>query len=149
MNIALETVVVDDRARDGTWCTLPYPGHPHGCPNYPECIESRPHFSEYPILTWTAVVERFDLALHARKMKIKHPLWSRRQCRNLLYWQGGVRKRLREKARKIARPVMGDIILEIPEANGVDVYKTMENHGLKLERDPDIVHKIMFVGQVN
>lgn len=150
MIIPLETVVVDDRARDGTWCKMPYPNHPKGCPNFPGCCESRPHFTEYHGFDWIAVVEKFNLKNHAEAMKEKHPHWTERQCRNLLYWQNGVRKRLREKAESIAYPLMGDIILDIPEANGVNIFATMAKHGFVIEpRDPDIVHKIMLVGKRN
>ena len=34
--IELKDVVYDMRARDGTWCCLPYPGHGKGCPNFPK-----------------------------------------------------------------------------------------------------------------
>lgn len=146
--IALTSVVYDVRARDGTWCKMPYKNHPKGCPNYPKCLQGRLDFSRYTAFDWVAVLEYFDLKTHAERMKEKHPDWSERQCRNLLYWQGGVRKRLRKKAQKIAVPVYGDVILDIPEANGVDVYKTMEAHGVTItHHKPDTVIKVMFVGK--
>ena len=150
MIIPLESVIVDDRARNGVWCAKYYHGHPKGCPNYPKCITSRPHFNTFEGYDWFAVVEPFDLKSHAEKMRKKHPNWSERQCRNLLYWQNGVRSRLRKEAQKFAVPLMGDVILDIPEANGVHVFDTMEKHGLILERNtPDTIHKIMFVGKRN
>ena len=145
--IPLETVVVDERAREGTWCTLPYPNHPKGCPNFPECCESRPHFNDYQGFNWVAVVEKFDLKTHAETMKAKHPHWTERQCRNLLYWQNGVRSRLRKKSESMTYPLMGDVLLDIPEANGVNLYATMSKHGLFLKSNPDIVYKIMLVGK--
>lgn len=148
MIIPLEIVIVDERARDGTWCTLPYPGHPKGCPNFPKCCESRPPFNEYSGFKWIAVVEEFDLKTHAEGMKKKHPHWSERQCRNLLYWQNGVRSRLRKRAEAIHYPFMGDVILDIPEANGVNIFDTMAKHDLVLERTkPETIHKIMLVGR--
>ena len=148
MIILLETVVIDIRARDGTWCAKYYDGHPKGCPNFPKCKKSRPHFNTFQGYDWYAIVEPFDLKTHAEKMKEKHPKWSERQCRNLLYWQNGVRSRLRKKAEKFAVQLMGDIILDIPEANGVQVFDTMEKHGLVLERKkPNTIHKIMLVGK--
>jgi len=149
MIIPLETVIIDNRARDGTWCKLPYPGHPKGCPNFPKCCESRPHFNDYEEdLKWYAVVEIFNLKAHADSMKEKHPKWSERQCRNLLYWQNGVRSRLRKKAEAIAFPLMGDVILDIPEANGVQVFDTMAKQGFVIDRQkPDIIRKVMLVGR--
>lgn len=150
MIVPLETVIVEDRARDGTWCTLPYLGHPRGCPNYPKCIESRPPFNEFEGFDWFAVVIKFDLKDHAERMKKKHPKWSERQCRNLLYWQPAVMKALRIRAEQFAFPIFGDVILDLPEANGVQVFDTMAKHGLILERHkPDTIHKVMLVGKPN
>jgi len=140
-------VAYDKRARDGTWCTLPYPGHPRGCPNYPDCVNSRPDFKTFSGYEWYAVVEPFDLKAHADKMHRKHPHWTERQCKNVLYWQGAVRKRLKEKARKFLNPLMGDVLLDIPEASGVNLFKTMAQVGLYLKANPDFVYKIMLIGK--
>lgn len=154
MIIPLKTIIIDDRARDGTWCAKKYDGHPKGCPNFPECIETRPHFNTYDQnLHWYAVVLRFNLKAHAEEMK-KRPRkdgkeWTEAQARCVLYWQEHkVRKPLKTMAMKICHPLMGDVLLDIPEANGIQVFDTMEEHGLVLERKkPDIIHKIMFVGK--
>ena len=146
MIIPLETVIIDDRARDGTWCTLPYPNHPRGCPNFQKGCTSRPHFNTYEGYEWVALVVKFDLKDHAERMKKKHPNWTERQCRNLLYWQPAVRKALKIKSEELAYPLLGDVILDIPEANGVNVFDTMAKHGLIIERNPDIVHKVVLVG---
>lgn len=143
--IQLETVAYDIRARDGTWCRLTYPGHPHGCPNFNKgCTVKRPNFSVIKDLyNWYAVVEEFDLKAHAEKMKIAHPDWSRRQCRNPLYWQGTVRANLRKKC--ILGP--GDILLDIPEACGINVFQTMANIGITIDHAPDMVRKVMIIGR--
>ena len=138
--------VVYNRDARGPWCAIPYPGHPRGCPNLSNgCTMKRPDFilirDDYD---WYAVVEEFDLLSHAKKMLEKHPGWTDRQCRNPLYWQGGVRKRLREKAQSVA--VTDSIILDIPEASGVEVFETMARIGIALEKTPNLVRKIMFVG---
>jgi len=148
MIIPLEVVVYDKRARDGTWCTKYYPNHKKGCPNFPDCIKERMDFKEYKGYKWFAVVTRFDLKSHAKRMKNKHKNWTERQCRNLLYWQRKVRSRLKKKAESFANPLLGDIILDIPEANGVHVFDTMKWHGLILEtHKPNKIHKIMLVGK--
>ncbi len=154
MIIPLEKVIIDDRARDGTWCRIPYRSNSKGCPNFPKCIEARPHFNTYDeTLHWYAVVLRFDLKAHAEEMKKKPrkngKAWTEAQARCVLYWQEHkVRKPLRAMAMKICVPLMGDVLLDIPEANGVQVFETMEKHGLVLDRrNPDIIHKIMFVGR--
>ncbi len=146
--IELKEVVYDVRARDGTWCKLPYPGHPKGCPNFPKCPNTRVDFCTLiscGLKRWFAVVEEFDLKAHAEEMKRRHPDWSERQCRNLLYWQGPVRLLLTAKAYEHWVP--GGIVLEIPEAHGINVFETMAKVGIVIERHPDIVRKVMLVGK--
>lgn len=149
--IPLEKIIVDPMARDGTWCCHPYPGHPHGCPNFPKgCTKisfDHPRIGGH-YTRWFAVVEEFDLDAHAAMMKAKHPEWSDRQCRNPLYWQGGVRKRLKEKAWRLWPKLRewGNIYTPIPEAWGVEVFETMQLVGVIIERHPGIVRKVAFIG---
>lgn len=145
--IPLEAVDYDERARNGVWCRMPYPDHPHGCPNYPDCPKQYPDFKTLSGYSWTAITETFDLKAHAAEMKTKHPQWGDRMCRNLLYWQNGVRKRLRDKAHVYARPLFGDIVLELPEACGVNVVSTMKRVGVEIKRNPETVIKVMLVGR--
>uniref|UniRef100_A0A6M3X5Z6 Uncharacterized protein n=1 Tax=viral metagenome TaxID=1070528 RepID=A0A6M3X5Z6_9ZZZZ len=149
MIVPLHTVIYDERARDGTWCMAPYPNHPKGCPNFPTCCESRSDFKEFQGYAWFAVIQEFDLKAHAERMKEKHPGWSERQARCVLYWQNSLRKRLREEAQRFAVPLTGDIILDIPEACGVNLFATMAKHGVFLKANPDQVIKIMLVGKLD
>ena len=145
--IRLPELIFDRRARDGTWCKLPYPGHPKGCPNFPKCPANQPNAQRLDDLSWHAVIEEFDLKAHAEKMAVKHPEWTERQCRNLLYWQGGVRKRLKEKALRAA-DLFFDVVLEIPEASGINVFETMAHVGIHLRREkPDQIIKVMLIGK--
>lgn len=156
----LPTVIYDVRARDGTWCKSPYPGHPKGCPNFPRCPSEHKDF--YSLLRsieitrmeepdkkirWFAVVEEFDLKTYADQRKLSYPKYSERQARNLIYWQNGVRSRLRKKTYAQVES-SGDIVLEIPEACGVNVFETMALVGVQIDRHPDIVRKIMMLGKV-
>jgi len=144
--IRLETVVYDVWARNGMWCCSQYPGHPKGCPNFKKgCTTQRPDFKEIAdIYDWYAVIEEFDLKTHAAKMKEKHPSWSDRQCRNPLYWQGHIRAELRKKCIILLKE---DILLDIPEACGINVFETMAGVGVILERKPDTVRKVMIIGR--
>ena len=149
--IKLTEVVYDIRARNGTWCKHQYQDHPNGCPNYPRCIVKFPDFASIKEkYQWYAIVEEFDLLRHMKIMKEKHPRWSERQCRNPYYWQGGVRKRLRERAEEckewFCQGYSDVIILTIPEACGVNVFETMEKVGIILEKKPNTVRKVMLVG---
>jgi hypothetical protein len=157
--VELKEIAIDVRARDGTWCTLPYPRHPHGCPNYPECVEGQPSLTQleaiHPYAKWYAVIEEFGLKDFSERMKQQHPDWSDRQSRCVLYWQASVRKRLLRKMRYYAGKLVEDNpdlcgkpldILHIPEASGVNVFATMNRVGIVLMKNPDLVRKIMFIG---
>lgn len=147
MIIHLEKILYDRKACDGTWCKAPYPGHPNGCPNFPDCIKDQKlEFYSPCELDWYAVIEDFDLKTHAQRMKEKHSDWSDRQCRCVLYWQNSVRKILRKKAEELCLKVNGCVITLCPEALGVNVFGTMAKHGLILYKNPNLVHKIAFVG---
>ncbi len=58
------------------WCTLRYPGHPHGCPNYNKrktCPPQAPLIFQYFDLDgplWLVAIQ-FDLAAHMARMKAK------------------------------------------------------------------------------
>jgi hypothetical protein len=126
---------------------LPYPGHTRGCPNFPKCPREHPDIRKLKGFTWYAVTEEFDLLAHSKKMAKAHPQWTERQCRNLLYWQGGVRKRLKEKALEQFDPST-DVLLEIPEASGVQVFKTMASVGIQIQRSkPGRIIKVMLIGK--
>lgn len=91
----------------------------------------------------------FDLDAQATRMKMRHPDWSDRQARCTRYWQRSVMKSLRKEAYTFASKLGTDfMVLETPEANGVDVFKTCETVALNLEREsPKIVWKIVIIGK--
>jgi hypothetical protein len=176
-----DQIVIDERARDGTWCALPYPNHKKGCPNIGRegCPPIAPKFEDIADPPYYAVVVPFNLKEHAEKMLKKSEqrrdeyfkkakaeakendtfidmtkapkIWTDRQCRNVLYWQGGVRKKLKEQAYKLKEQLEDAfggnfLVLEIPEANGVNVFTTMFKAGRRMQvNKPDIVHKVMIV----
>jgi predicted metal-binding protein len=139
---------VNYRARG--WCSLPYPDHPKGCPNYgkkaicpPQVVQLDQWLGEYQSL-WLVCVG-FDLAEHVASMLVKHPNWSYRQARNLLYWQPKVNKALREA---VARFTMGmtSRTTYCPEAMGLNVMTTARRAGLPIQTHPEeIVYKIALV----
>lgn len=144
----LARVVMDLRARD--WCKLPYPNHPRGCPNYGKkdgCPPQTPLFIDV-IEPRLLVAVKFDLGAWARRMKEKHPNWSDRQARCCLYWQGKVRKILREVCGYYSRRFGHDAIIYKPEAMGVHVFATCATVGINLERNPqNIVYKVAIIGR--
>ena len=122
----------------GQWCQIPYPNHLKGCPNYGRkgCPPNTPFITEVLDLRQPIYIafSEFDLDYHVKIMRIKHPLWSERHLRNVLYWQNTSRKQMRQRAR-IARFVTGaDIIIDCPEGMGVNVYVTCLKSGMPLQR---------------
>lgn len=134
---SVNELVISSKVR--VWCLLPYPGHPKGCPNYAKAAKCPPkaqHVSAYFDLgrdLWL-VHSEFDLNAHIRRMREKHPSWSDRQLRCVLYWQPASRKELSTR-RRLAFWVTGATQwTDIPEAMGVNVYATAALAGLKLQK---------------
>lgn len=146
--LKLNEVVVDYRSR--SWCKLPYPDHPNGCPNYGKkknCPPKAPLFEKIVKPPFTLVGVKFDLEQHVKKMKEKHPEWSERKAKCLLYWQKKVDRQLREACEKIASTIPNSRIVYLPEATGINVFETCRKHGLILERNPKrSVWKIAIIG---
>lgn len=141
------------------WCKLPYPNHPKGCPNYnknPLCPPNSKYMKyileqyNYFYLIYTD----FDLKSHREKMLLKHPNWTNRQANNLLYWQGSVKKILKDIIKKIYRlnpnskkyllfcgsglkdKIFNQNNIYSMEAVGIDVFKTLKNNDINFEYKP-------------
>lgn len=138
-------------------CAKPYYNHPKGCPNFNKrcsCPPAAPLLSEFFDLRKRvlAVCIDFNLAQHVETMKARHPNWSRRQCECCLYWQGTVRKKLKQEIQynMTRSPLFDDaelISTDCPEAMGCNVTETMKAVGVILEWPPkQIVRKIAFIG---
>ena len=121
------------------FCKLPYLGHKNGCPNYGQrfyCPPTVGLIDNYIDITkpMFLVIEEFDLQAHINRMQIKHPHWSDRQSRCVLYWQKGVRNKLLPKIKLTMEILKLSAYTVLPEAMGVQVYSTCYHSGLKLER---------------
>jgi len=123
--------------KTGEWCQIPYPNHPNGCPNYGRsgCPPTQ-HLRDVIDVTRPLyfVYSEFDLARHIATMRWRHPEWSERQLRNVLYWQGTSRRQLRERVSVAQYETGTEVALYCPEAHGVNVYTTARINGLILER---------------
>lgn len=121
-----------------SFCKLPYAGHPRGCPNFNRraiCPPQAPRFDklvdiEKPVY---CIVNRFDLHIHAKIMKRRHPEWSEAQIYCCLYWQGKARKQLRLRVESFLKDNPGHTALYCPEGSAVDVVATVAQFGLELE----------------
>ena len=147
-----DQLIIEPKAQ-GYWCQLPYPGHPKGCPNFGKkngCPPTSEIFSENYQPPYYLITETFDIESHIQKMKKRHPEWSERQCRNLLYWQKTVNKKLKEKAKQYLASLNENSmkLIEIPEATGINVFQTCANVGIYLEKIPQKqVIKIMLIAK--
>jgi len=145
--LSSDDIVRDLRAR--TWCKLPYPNHPKGCPNFNHkktCPLNALLFDDLVTAPYTLVAVGFNLASWANKMKTKHPKWSDRQARCCLYWQGTVRKFLREKCAELLHD--DETVLYSPEANGIHVFETCKKVRIVLDRNPQTtVWKVAIIGK--
>ena len=132
------------------WCKLPYPGHPNGCPNYNKkktCPPKAPSFEKIIKPPYILVAVKFNLEEHVKKMKQKHPNWTDKQARCVLYWQNRVNKQLRELSEKTASKIPNSMILNMPEANSINLFETCKKEGLILKSNPQkIIWKMSIIG---
>jgi len=88
------------------WCQLPYPNHPNGCPNFgrnelcPPKTELKEEFIK-KFNHFYLIYGIFDFETYLTEMKRRHPQWSERKLKCVLYWQGSVKKRMREHIEQI------------------------------------------------
>ncbi len=137
------------------FCKFPYHGHKNGCPNFnnhelcPPKIKNVENYFDLNKELFFIVIE-FDFKTYIEYMKNKHPKWSLLQLKNPLYWQNGVRKRLREKVENFINEHVEKEKLTytlLPEAMGVDVFTTSIKLGIPIEKNPiNKIFKIALVG---
>lgn len=122
-------------------CVRPYPGHPHGCPNFgkkPGCPPQTPLLTEIFDLDQPcyAIVNLFELATHIQKMKEHHPNWTQAQLSCCLYWQQTARKQLERGIAIFSQQHSGYRIERCPEAMGLNVTQTLAEAGVRMEWPP-------------
>ncbi len=148
----IEAIRIIHSRKTGEWCQIPYPGHPKGCPNYGRkgCPPDAPFIAEIMDLRRPVYIafSEFNVYMHMCRMHKKHPNWSEKQLRNVLYWQGTSRKEMRQRAKIAQFYGGGDVVLTCPEAHGVNVYATCRCSGLKLQkiRDVSVCRHIALIG---
>lgn len=144
-------LVIDPDVR--SWCKLPYPRHKQGCPNFgksencPPKVPTVEKIFDLSKPTWFAYII-FDLSIHAKIMKIKHPEWSEKQCRCCLYWQNTVRHQLQNLCGQFIIKNTLDCTWNMkPEALGINVFETCRRASLLINRDAfPIIYKIALIG---
>ena len=117
-------------------CFSSYYNHPKGCPNaYGKCWNKDGQKCQRMLDSiidldkpMYLIYNEFDVESWSKVMKRKHPNWTERQCRCLLYWQGRTRAKLRQKT-GLAKVMFGLslTVLTRPEYYGVNIYATFLN----------------------
>lgn len=154
MELEVLKLSINMKARE--WCLLPYPDHPKGCPNYNDpkhegiCPPTAPLIQDFIDIKkpMFLIVEAFNLDAHVQHYLSKG--WSERQAKCVLYWQNGVRSRLKGKCMAFIKSHTGFITTLCPEAMGVNVIATAQLAGIPIKPQPDgIVYKIALAGVSN
>lgn len=148
--IVKDDLDINHKARE--WCKMPYPDHDDGCPNYnkkKECPPKAPFIEDFICLDedmWFVIV-KFNLKKQEERLREKHPDWSTKRCRCCLYWQGSVKKELKNTIKKHF-PSVTYVSTLVPEAMGVNVLTSVKKIGYPIKRNPeDIVYKVALVGR--
>lgn len=141
------------------WCTLPYPNHLNGCPNYnknPLCPPNTQMLDDKldDYNNFYLIYAKFQLDEYVEEMRNRHPNWSYRQASCVLYWQGSVKRRIKDRLKSIFRKnpnnefymfASGSGFKEVfgnqdkiysMEAAGIDVFKTLKNNDIEFELKP-------------
>jgi predicted metal-binding protein len=123
------------------WCTLPYPGHPNGCPNFDrrsDCPPGTPYFLDIynPSVYIASLYFNFGEYVKARRQV--HKNWSEKALKNPRHWQSHVRAELRKYINTdLGKPELFEYIpLYSPEAMCVNVHLTCKRAGLQLQWPP-------------
>ena len=79
------------------------------------------------------IIQEFDLDAHAKRMRERHPEWTDEMCRDRLHWKDQLDRKTKEEAQQFYRnelPFSDGLVLERPEANGVDLFATCKAHSI-------------------
>ena len=132
-------------------CRHPYPLHPNGCPNWGKrsnCPPLAPPLFNILAEPIYAIWNIFAFGIHVERMRKLHPLWSDRQVRCCLYWQGTARKALKLEVVKFLESNNAMQVVWVPEACGVNVTVMMQQIGERLEWPPEhIAYQVVLAGK--
>lgn len=129
------------------WCQLPYPNHPHGCPNYnksPLCPPNSPEFTmdslygyKKLILLWV----EFNFNQYKQEMGKKHPSFSQKQVECCLYYQNTLKNMLKLEITKYSPSLIlgcgsGFGSCYSMESVGINVMMTLKKLQIPFEVKP-------------
>jgi len=143
--LAPEDVVVDLGIKG--WCRFPYKptGKYRGCPNSlgpgKSCRE--PMLDDIAQPPFCFVIAIGEFKKYRDDMKKLHKSWSERQLRNPLYWQGQIRKVLKDYTKQLINDkerLFDEKYLDyttVPEGFGVNVMETLWRLKYDIPKRPD------------
>lgn len=149
--IKSESIIFSEKIRE--FCLKPYPGHKKGCPNYnknPLCPPLAPYRKDILkkhskfILVWAT----FDFATYKEEMKEIHLDWSAKQISCVLYWQGSLKKLIKNYISELQYDELfgcgsGFLNSQSIESAGINVFSTLKLNNIYYEIKP--VHNIVLV----
>lgn len=150
-SISDETLVAVKERGFNKWCTLPYPDHPEGCPNFgyrEDCPPNAPYFLDIYQPNVKIASLAFDFETYLNWRKSFHPDWTERALRNVLYYQEHLRFELRNNVKEELKKLPGWEPLYNAEAMGVNIHLTCRAVGINLEWPPKIInHRIAILAR--
>lgn len=147
-----ETIIFNEKIRE--FCKRAYPKHKNGCPNYnknPLCPPQAPYRKDILkkhsnfILVWA----NFDFKSYKEKMKENHQTWSEKQITCVLYWQGSLKKIIKDyivknlQYNELFGCGSGFLDSQSMESAGINVFSTLKLNKIDYEIKP--VDKIVLV----
>ncbi len=133
-------------------CVKPYHNHPKGCPNYGKKVGCPPSIEMFDQVydmdkDVYAIITSFDIKSHLVMMKELHPDWTHYQLINSRCWQGKDRANHKMAIKRFNDFYPEYIVTTWPEGMGVNLVRTMDQIGIKLEFPvQDLTYRISLAG---
>jgi hypothetical protein len=114
-SITIKDLIIDPNVRD--YCLLPYPDHPHGCPNYGKSPLCPPQsvfhpLSHYePFSSFHLAICQFNLETYCEERRRRFPKSTDKALRNPRLYQAHVKK------------IFHSTIDRFIEVEGIDTYE--------------------------
>ena len=128
-------MVIDHTVRD--YCTLPYPGHPHGCPHYGKNEECPPHAPFVEDFIDVKKPHHIIIAVFTNRLEHEHYTEEEELQENQI---------LHDLMNRIQQVFPGIWYTLKPSALGIDVYKTATALGFSMNLHHNYQKRVVFFG---
>lgn len=130
-------LVLHDMSTVYSLCTQNYYLHKYGCPNFGEkegCPPNVLHISQqYDLDSINILLLKFPFESYISQKKELHPDWSMRALCNPRHWQNHLKTSLNEYWNSIEEKYPEYKLIKNPEAQGVNVEKTLKQLDIDLQ----------------